>query len=179
MEETLTILHDADQLEFHYQFGDDDKTHTLNAYTRNAYEKELLGIIKTLSTELGLHVEVETEAKQKGGLIDFYNFIVSDQGVAIVEWATFFLVLFISIFPRKTHDEKINEQLDIITKYKELQDKGFSLPQNIENRINKLYSNHKIKKQKSNFFKKLMQEKKVNISGVGFIDRKIKFMNLL
>ena len=131
-ENIFSIIENGDKLEFHYSFGNDD-THTLNAYIRNACEKEFLGIVKTLSTELGIHVDVETETKKEGGIREIYNFLLSENGVAIVAWVGFFLSMFIYIFPRKTEDEKILSKLDIINKAKELQDKGVPLPQNIEN----------------------------------------------
>ena len=62
-------------LELHYFFDDEDKTHTMDAHTRNKCEYELLQIVGTVSKELNIQIKVETEAHDEGGLIDFYNFI--------------------------------------------------------------------------------------------------------
>ena len=123
-ENVFSVVDNDDRLEFHYSFGNDDNTHTLNAYIRNACEKEFLGIVKTLSIELGIHVDVEAEAKKEGSIIDSYNFILSENGVAVAAWVGLFLSIFMYIFPRKTQDEKILSKLDIINKAKELKEKG-------------------------------------------------------
>ena len=98
-ENIFSVIENGDKLEFHYSFGNDDDTHALNAYIRNACEKEFLGIIKTLSAELGIHVDVEAEAKKEGSIREIYNFLLSENGIAITAWAGIFLSIFIYIFP--------------------------------------------------------------------------------
>ena len=82
-ENIFSVIENGDKLESHYSFGNDDDTHALNAYIRNACEKEFLGIIKTLSAELGIHVNVEAEAKKEGSIREIYNFLLSESGIAI------------------------------------------------------------------------------------------------
>ena len=178
-ENISSIIENGDKLEFHYSFGNNDDNHTLNAYIRNACEKEFLGIIKTLSAELGIHVDVEAEAKKEGSIREIYNFLLSENGIAITAWVGIFLSIFMYIFPRKTKDEKILAQLDIINKAKELESEGIPLPQKMEIYLEKLYSSHKIKKQKSNFFKNLMKEKKIKTLEVSAIDKDAKKCKVL
>ena len=53
------------------------------------------------------------------------------------------------------------------------------MPLDIEKYLEKLYSNHKIKKQKSNFFKNLMKEKKIKALEVSAIDKEAKNCKVL
>ena len=178
METEMNILrNNSSKLEFHYVFTEDDRSHSLNAYTRNACEKEFLAIIKTLSTELGVHIDVNVEPKKDGSLIDVYNFMVSPNGLAVAVWATFFLEIIKYSFPRKTRAEKENINienekglLELVQKAKEMEEQGISLPPNIEKRLLNTYSSQKIKKQKSNFFKNLQKEQKIKSLEVSEVD---------
>ena len=173
----MDAVSDSRKLEFHYIFAEDDKSHSLNAYIRNICEKEFLAIIKTLSTELGVHINVNVESKKDGSLIDVYNFMVSQNGLAIAVWATFFLEIIKYTFPRKTKTEKEsldieNERglLELIKEAKELKEQGVILPPKIEKRLRNIYLNQKVKKQKSNFFKNLQKEKKIKSLEVSSVD---------
>lgn len=177
MELEMDAFSDSRTLEFHYIFAEDDKSHSLNAYIRNNCEKEFLAIIKTLSTELGVHTNVNVESKKDGSLIDVYNFIVSQNGLAIAVWATFFLEIIKYAFPRKTNMEREgldieNERglLELIKKAKELEEQGVILPPKIEKRLRNIYLNQKVKKKKSNFFKNLQKEQKIKSLEVSSVD---------
>ena len=50
-ENIFSVIENGDKLEFHYSFGNDDDSHALNAYIRNACEKEFLEIIKRACQE--------------------------------------------------------------------------------------------------------------------------------
>lgn len=168
MEAKLDMSNDINQLELHYIFGENDDTHYLDAYTRNACEKEFLAIIKTLSSELGVQIDVSVEPKKDGSLIDVYNFLVSQNGLAIAVWANFLFQVIKYIFPRKTKAEKENLELEndtslleLIKEAKNLEDQGVPLPPDIYKKLQHVYSSRKMMKQKSNFFKNLTKEHKV------------------
>src|SRR4051812_18613502 len=72
------------KLELHYFFNVDDKSHSIDAITRNKCEHELLQIISTISKELGISIKTETEAYEEGGLREFYSFIATSEGQAIM-----------------------------------------------------------------------------------------------
>ena len=162
MEAKMNLLPDSSKLEFHYIFAEDDKSHSLDAYTRNACEREFLAIIKTLSTELGVHININVEPKKDGSLIDVYNFLVSQNGLTVAVWATFLLEIIKYVFPRKTKVEKENLEIEnekglveLIKAAKELEEQGIPLPPKIDSKLRNIYSSRKMKKQKSNFFKNL------------------------
>lgn len=167
MDTNINILEDFNQIEFHYIF-EDDSEHSLDAFTRNSCEKEFLNLVKTIASELGINLSVTTEPKKKGSLIDVYNFLVSQNGLAIAVWATFFLEVFKYVFPRKSKEDKeavklANEKslMELVKQAKEMEDEGLPIPLNIQKKLECVYSSRKIKKQKSNFFRNLMNEKKI------------------
>lgn len=161
------ITENNNKIEFHYMF-DDENSHSIDAYTRNNCEKEFLNLVKTISSELGINLTVTTEPKKEGSLIDIYNFLVSQNGLSIAVWATFLLEVFKYVFPIKSKDDSEatkleNEKslLELVKQAKEIEESGIPIPPNIQKRLEKVYTSRKIKKQKSNFFKKLSNEKDV------------------
>lgn len=161
------ITENNNKIEFHYIFND-DTIHSIDAFTRNNCEKEFLNLIKTISSELGINLTVTTESKKEGSLIDIYNFLVSQNGLSLAVWGTFLLKVFKYVFPIKSKDDSeaaklANEKslLELIKQAKEIEESGIPVPTNIQKRLEKIYSSRKIKKQKSNFFKKLTNEKQI------------------
>jgi len=78
----------SNRLELHYFFNDDDKSHSMDAVTRNRCEYELLQIVSTISKELQVDIKTETEAYDEGGLKEFYAFFGTAEGQAIVTIST-------------------------------------------------------------------------------------------
>lgn len=156
------MSNELNQLEFHYNFIDDDM-HFMDAYTRNVCEKEFLNFVKYISQELNLPVSVTTEAKEQGSLVDIYNFLVSNKEFItdIATVVTLFISLIAYLFPKKTKQEKMLLDLDLISKIDEMRKKGLPITASAEKYLTRLLSSHKISKQKSNFFKHLSIEKRV------------------
>ena len=106
-----------DKLELHYFFNDDDKSHSMDAITRNKCEHELLQIISTISKELGISIKTETEAYEEGGLKEFYTFIGTSEGQAIMALANLtvtVLGIILSRIPlKKTKLDKKEQRLSI------------------------------------------------------------------
>ena len=162
------ITENNNKIELHYIFNDEEKSHSLDAFTRNSCEKEFLNFVKTIASELGISLTVTTEPKKEGSLIDVYNFLVSQNGLSIAVWATFILETFKYVFPikSKTDSETVKIEnakslLELINMAKEMEESGIPIPPDIQNKLEKLYSSRKMQKQKSNFFKKLMNENKI------------------
>jgi hypothetical protein len=156
------------RFELHYYFGDEDKTHSMDAFTRNKCEHELLQIVSEITRELDLKVKVETEAYEEGGLTEIWTFLGSDNGQLTIILSL--LTLALSRIPlRKTKLEKkdlklsIEERkLNIELMKKELESKG--IPENkidIEKLVLIITNNYKIIKHKSNFYKQLYKYPKV------------------
>lgn len=153
------MTNELNQLEFHYIF-DDNTMHFMDAYIRNSCEKEFLNFVKYISQELHLSVSVTTEAKEQGSLVDIYNFFVSNKEF-ITDIATLFIALIAYLFPRKTKQEKMLSDLELIRRINEMRKEGLPIPVRTEKYLKRLLSSHKISKQKSNFFKHLSIEKRV------------------
>lgn len=174
METNINILEDFNQIEFHYIF-EDDKEHSLDAFTRNSCEKEFLSFMKTISSEMGIHININAEPKKEGSLIDPYSIVAIANDLHISEYASLIISIFAIVFSAKTKDEKKGEkienfikQTDLIQKVNELKEKGLSIPVDIQKYMEKICRSRKIDKQKSNFFKKLSKHKeikKIQISG--------------
>ncbi len=55
-------------LSIHYYFN--DNSHSMDAFRHNAMEKNILDIIKEISNVLKIEIEIQTEAREEGGVID-------------------------------------------------------------------------------------------------------------
>lgn len=157
--------------ELHYYFIDDEPNpHSMDAFVRNRCENELLQIIGAISKELNIQVTVETEAHKEGGLREFYTFLGTAEGQAILSAGTLItaiLGLIISrIPPKKTKLDKEEQELSIEEKRlnieaqklnielmkKELGEKKIQSPNINIDKINFIVNeNIKIIKHKSNF----------------------------
>jgi hypothetical protein len=168
------------KLELHYFFKDEDKSHSMDAVVRNKCEHELLQIVGAISKELNIQIKIETEAYDEGGLKEFYSFIGTAEGQAIMAISNLvvtILGILISRVPLKnTKLDKQEQQLSIEEKQlnieaqklnigilkKELEAKNVQTTNiNIENVEYIINSNIKILKHKSNFYKTLSNYPKV------------------
>ncbi len=155
------------KLELHYYFSEDDDSHSMDAYTRNKCEHELLQIISEITKELEINNRVETEAFKEGGLSETWTFLNTDNGQLTLIMSL--LTLVVSRIPvRKTKLEKEDLKLSIeerklnIEKLKsELESKGVPSEFNFEKATLILNYNNKIIKHKSNFYKQLYKYPKV------------------
>lgn len=170
----------TNKLELHYWFSNDDKTHTMDAVVRNRCEHELLQIVSTISKELNVHIKVETEAYDEGGLVEFYTFLGTAEGQAIMALANLAIstlgVLLSRIPLKKAKLDKLEQELNIEEKRlnieaqklniallkQELEDKKINSTNiNIEKVEYILNTNIKVLKHKSNFYKILNNYPKV------------------
>lgn len=155
------------KLELHYYFSEDDDSHSMDAYTRNKCEHELLQIISEITKELEINSKVETEAFKEGGLSEIWTFLHTDNGQLTLILSL--LTLVVSRIPvRKTKLEKEDLKLSIeerklnIEKLKsEMESKGVPTEFNFEKASLILHYNNKIIKHKSNFYKQLYKYPKV------------------
>ena len=177
------------RFELHYLFNEDDKTHTMDAVVRNKCEYEFLQIISAISKELNIQIKVETEAYDEGGLVEFYTFICSAEGQAIIALANLTistLALILSTIPGKKSKLDIIEQeltieekklsieekkLNISLIQKELEEKEIhSTNINIDKIEYIVNNNIKISKHKSNYYKALSNYPKVKQISTAQID---------
>ena len=168
MDETnIRIVSNLDKIEFHYMF-DDETIHSVDAYTRNACEKEFLNFITKLSSELGLTAKVKAEPSNEGSHVDIYSIFATLNSLNIPEYVTLVISFFTFIFSIKNRDERKGQKLEnllkeanVIEKFEELRQKGIPVPQSMESYVNKLLNSRKLDKQKSKFFKSLSKDKKI------------------
>lgn len=167
-------------LELHYFFVEEDKSHSMNAIVRNRCEYELLHIIKEVSKSFDFQVLIETEAYDKGGLVEFYKFFVSSEGQAIIS-ASNFLVAIIALIlaskpstksklDKKEQKLRIEEsqlrteigKIDIQLLKQELEQKRIKFPNINNERIEYLIDgNLKINKHRSNYYKSVNNYPKI------------------
>ena len=87
------------QFIIHYYLNDD--SHSMNAFVRNAMEKDFLSIVNTISSSLNLKIELESRAAKEGGFIEILDIIeahpvsstiiVSSAGYAIKRFLEYLL----------------------------------------------------------------------------------------
>ena len=100
------------KFELHYYFSEEDKSHSMDAYTRNKCEHELLQIVGEITKELEINLKVETEAYKEGGLTELWTFLNTDNGQLTIVISL--LTLALSRVPlRKTKLEKQYLELSI------------------------------------------------------------------
>ena len=152
MDTLINVLEDFNQIEFHYIFSDETE-HSLDAYTRNSCEKEFLNFMKTISSELGLSVEINAESKKEGSLIDWYSIFSKANEVNIPAYASLVISIFAIIFSAKTKDEKrgqkldnLIKQMDLIQKIEELKKQGLKIPLDAQKYIDKTCNSRKLDK---------------------------------
>lgn len=168
--------------EIHYLFGEDDKTHSMDAFTRNKCEQEFLQIVSELSKELNTKVKIETEAHKEGGLKEVWSFIC--ENLDQIAFYVAILGIIISRIPlRKTKLEKEDLQLSIEERKLhiellriELQQKGIQLAEKNLDAIENIFSNIKIIKHKSNFYKQLNRYPKVKRLSISKLNVKKEYV---
>ncbi|WP_119344804.1 VHS/ENTH/ANTH domain-containing protein [Facilibium subflavum] len=67
---------DKSQLKIHYYFND-DSVHTINAFTRNKAEKQLLDLISRVADLCKVNIIVDSQPSEKGSFVDSLNIIAA------------------------------------------------------------------------------------------------------
>ena len=93
----------------HYYLTEDK--HNMNV--RNACEKEFLSIIRTISEELNLYIDVQVEAKNEGSIVEWYDFFVSYEGTFLFQLGTFVVNIIQLFMTKKSKTDKEEQQLRI------------------------------------------------------------------
>jgi hypothetical protein len=149
------------KLEIHYYLK--NKSHAMNAFVRNKAEKDLLDALRKIGELLDNKLDIETEAYQEGGLVEWLTI-----GVPTLHYLSPSINNIITHYFTKDAnleelDKKIKEetltniQLDSLLKVKELE-------QDIDNKL----ENKLVQKYVSNFYKRIDDYQKVE--KIGFRD---------
>jgi hypothetical protein len=142
----------------------------MNAFVRNACEKELLSIFKEVITSLDLKIKIESEAFKEGGLRETWNFL-GENSVQLM----FILTIASTLLSRIPIENKEllalqvkNLKLDNELKTFELQKIKKELSSNekiteetIDRTLEIFDNDFKITKHKSNFYKRLNSDSKI------------------
>lgn len=65
--------------EFKIHFHMEGGIHRMSAIHRHKAEGELLALLKEVSTVLGFHLDVETQAYGEGGVVEYFNLVVENK----------------------------------------------------------------------------------------------------
>ncbi|EOH9835589.1 TPA: hypothetical protein ACSC0B_001767, partial [Campylobacter jejuni] len=152
--------------QIHYYF--DDNSHSMNAFVRNAMEKDFLNFINEIGNILDIKIKLESQAREEGGLKE--NIIICLIGSALCYFApavnnilTFYLTeqnkLQNADLKLKDLELKLKE-LDLKLKEEELKNKKTQ-----NEYIKKIEENHKIYRLLSNFYKKVENYEKIKKIG--------------
>lgn len=147
------------QFIIHYYLNDD--SHSMNAFVRNAMEKDFLSIVNTISSSLNLKIELESRAAKEGGFIEILDIIeahpvsstiiVSSAGYAIKRFLEYLLTG--AYKKNKLENEKL--ELEILKLKKE--SAGID-----ENQLEQ-----KLARPISNYYAKIEKYEKIRAVGFG------------
>lgn len=168
----------SNKIELHYFFSDD--SHGFDAIVRNECEKELLQLYYEISKALDLKLFVQSEPPKNGGFIDLWTFIGKNENQ--ITLIISLIAIFLSRKPvenkRLTQLQIENLELDNELKKNELKKLGLVSITDInlnDDLIRKIIDilnlNYKIIWRRSNFFKKIIDYKRIEkISNRRFLD---------
>ena len=147
------------QFIIHYYLNDD--SHSMNAFVRNAMEKDFLSIVNTISSSLNLKIELESRAAKEGGFIEILDIIeahpvsstiiVSSAGYAIKRFLEYLLTG--AYKKNKLENEKL--ELEILKLKKE----SASIDEN--------QLEQKLARPISNYYAKIEKYEKIRAVGFG------------
>jgi hypothetical protein len=159
-------------------------SHSLDAFTRNKCEAELLAIVQEISQLLKIEIHLETIPPHEGGYIELWKALGDNSGQIGVLIALVSMVLTAAI-PLYLHDpelvelEKEEKRLSIQEKHLNIQKliKESAADNLSDEAIKEIASNlneiPKIAKKKSNFYKYLLPTKKITSIGFASLDEKL------
>lgn len=100
-----------DIVNIHYYLN--NGTHQMDAFIHNECEKKMLSIMSVICKNLGVSPKVQVEAKQEGGLQDYYNLAISFFSDATPEYHIFVIGLVSQllklILSRKVKGKKVQD----------------------------------------------------------------------
>jgi hypothetical protein len=177
---------DSNALQIHYYLS--DRTHSMNAYTLNRAEDELLKIIGEVSKILDVQVVTEAYALEEGGIKEIYKFILKHKqqakyvGVFLAGIsATIISDVVGNSIKTDAEMENLKKQEIRLSIEKLKRDLEESDPENrqtntliIENLSILLGETNKIKISKSNFYSSLLKEEKISQVSTQELDRNLQ-----
>ena len=163
----------ANRLELHYFLR--DSSHRIDAFARNYCEKEILLLFREISEVLNVEVAIEAEALQEGGLRELWKAIGKNS--AQITFILALLTVIISRIPVESKLQKENLRLDNELKTLEIEQiknklrNEKEIGQEVVNEVYNLISkDYKILWHKSNFYKKLNMQLKVDKISTTLLD---------
>ncbi|HEG6005812.1 TPA: hypothetical protein SE358_001638 [Campylobacter jejuni] len=158
--------------QIHYYF--DDNSHSMNAFVRNAMEKELLNLISEVGKTLNIDIQIDSEVKKEGGLIDTFNLtvVLSVSGAVAIYFRTSInqiITYYLTDGFYKNQETILNNALkEEEVKRSKIQTEKEELELKIFQEYNALATNHKLDRNISNFYKKAENYEKIKKIGYQF-----------
>ncbi|HEA8164520.1 TPA: hypothetical protein RXN25_000996 [Campylobacter coli] len=155
--------------QIHYYF--DDNSHSMNAFVRNAMEKELLNLISEVGKTLNIDMQIDSEVKKEGGLIDTFNLtvVLSVSGAVAIYFRTSInqiITYYLTDGFYKNKETILNNALkEEEIKRSKIQTEKEELELKIFQEYNALATNHKLDRNISNFYKKAEKYEKIKKIG--------------
>ena len=150
------------KFELHYYLK--DNSHAMNAFVRNKAEKDFLEAVKRIGELLDSELQIETEAYQEGGVIEYLTF----SGVVVVGALKYLAPALNDIITHYATRDTQTENLDKKIKEATLQNLELDNQQKtleIEEQIEKKLNDKLVQKYISNFYKKIDAYEKVEKIG--------------
>ena len=152
-------------IKLHYYLN--DNSHSMNAFIHNAMEKEFLEFLKEVAKILQIDIEIEVEAREEGGLIDFIIVGIKNEKVQEVLAQILVTVITSLVIDYFTggREKRRGIQLDNELKKLAIEEKKIELEakmlqlQNLQDNMEKAKESKELKKRSSNFYKKAVCDK--------------------
>lgn len=159
------------KFELHYYLS--DTSHSMNALVRNKCEAEFIAVAVEVAEILGIHLELDCEALQEGGIIEVWKALGENSAQIALLIST--LALIWSVAP-KTDQELVDLQKEdlrlsiekrkqTLEKIKEDVEKKKVTKETIKSSVNLASRSYKVVTRKSNFYKTLSTYEKVTQVG--------------
>jgi len=132
--------------------------------------------VHEVANSIGLNVIIFVEPHAEGGLRDIYNFAVSQKGIGLATWGTLLISLLGLVMQIPSKDDRMLSKLSVVKAQLEIEKLQLEIAQlkkddQETNIIESIQNNVKIRRQKSNFYSKAIECRKIQkieISGIEF-----------
>ena len=171
--------------------------HQMDAITRNKAEAELLALLRELSSTIGVSFQVETKAREEGGVVELWNLVFQHkEHIAFVMAVLSPLLSAAPFYRAKLRQSKqqtvmnelaiqklrleLAEKEDAAAERAEKKQKGgktealpLELPLTPEEIVKALLARKKIARRRSNYYERLIEDSRVEAVGFASTHRRV------
>jgi hypothetical protein len=183
--------YEINKIELHYWLK--GNSHSMDAFILNKCELEFLNISQKVASLLNIEILVQTEPLAEGGIRRFFKIMSKEESTKATITIAVVSTLIAGIITTpitsalsKTVEisiEKLLESdIDVESKKLDFEEKKLRIQKlriEIQEKINTLQNNRKLKEQKSNFYKELLKESKIEKVSITIKDESLNSQKVI